>query len=100
MTKKKLPIPDFKNIPEEAEFWDTHDSSDYQWEPVTNIRFSKNLKSVYLDGTGSSVKKVLPVRLDAQTLSGIKKVAKEKGVGTSTATRMLIRERLSELKVI
>ncbi len=60
--KKKLSIPKFKSIPEEAEFWDTHDSEDYAWEEAKDIKFAKNL--------------------------------------TSTTARILIRERLIQLKVL
>lgn len=100
MNKKKLPIPDFKSMIEEAEFWDTHDSEDYQWEPVTDIKFSKNLESVYIGGAKSVKSKVVQMRLDAETISAMEKVARQKGVGTSTAARMLLRERLSEMKVL
>lgn len=100
--KKKLQIPDFKSIQEEAEFWDTHDSEDYPdfWEPVNDVKFSKNLKSVYIGGAKSPKSKVVQMRLDQETISAMEKVAKQKGVGTSTAARMLIRERLSQLRVI
>ena len=47
MNKKKLLIPEFKSIGEEANFWDTHDSEDYHWEPAPEVKFSKNLKSIY-----------------------------------------------------
>lgn len=92
MSKKKLPIPDFKSIQEEADFWDTHDTVDYQWEPAPELKFSKNLKSIY--------PKVVPIRLDENTIDAVKKVAKQKGIGISTTARMLIRERLHELKAI
>lgn len=92
MSKKKLLIPDFKNIEEEANFWDAHDSEDYQWEKVKDIKFSKELKSVF--------KKVVPIRLDEKTKKAVEKVAEAKGIGTSTAARMLIRERLSELNIL
>lgn len=92
MSKKKLPIPDFKSIEEEADFWDTHDTTDYQWEPAPDVKFSKNLKSIY--------PKVVPIRLDENTIDAVKKVAKQKGIGISTTARMLIRERLHELKAI
>ena len=92
MSKKKLPIPDFKSIEEEADFWDTHDTTDYQWEPAPEVKFSKNLKSIYQE--------VVSIRLDESTKKAIEKVAKEKGIGLSTTARMLIRERLHELKVI
>ncbi len=29
MSKKRKPIPNFKNEPEERLFWEPHDSSDY-----------------------------------------------------------------------
>ena len=89
---KKLTIPDFKNIQEEANFWDTHDSEDYHWKPAPEVKFSKNLKSIY--------QKVVPIRLDEKTKKAIEKVAREKGIGISTTARMLIRERLLELKAI
>lgn len=94
MSKKKLLIPNFKSIEEEANFWDTHDSGDYQWETVKDIKFSKDLKSVF------NFKKVVPIRLDNGTISAVEKVANAKGIGTSTAARMLIRERLAELNII
>ncbi|MDO8570718.1 MAG: CopG family antitoxin [Candidatus Daviesbacteria bacterium] len=92
MSKNKLLIPNFKSIEEEANFWDTHDSEDYQWEKVKNVRFSKDLISVF--------KKVVPIRLDDGTINAVKKVAVAKGIGTSTAARMLIRERLAQLNII
>ena len=92
MSKTKLLIPDFKSIKEMADFWDTHDSEDYQWEKAKDIKFSKNLVSVY--------KKVVPIRLDEKTKKAIEKVAEAKGIGTSTAARMLIRERLAQLNII
>lgn len=90
--KKKLPVPLFKNLEQEAEFWDTHDSEDYLWEEVRDVKFAKNLFSVY--------EKVIPIRMDDDTKKAIEGVAKSKGVGVSTAARMLIRERLTELKAI
>lgn len=94
--KKIKDVPKFKSIEEEAAFWDTHSTEDYPdyWQPVSDIKFAKNLTSVY------ETKKVVPIRLDEQTKKGIEKVAKQKGIGTSTAARMLIRERLSDLNII
>ncbi len=100
MSKSKLQIPDFKSLKDMAEFWDTHDTEDYQWEEVKDIKFSKNLKSIYLNGAKPPKSKVVQMRLDEETISAMEKVARQKGVGTSTAARMLIRERLSQMKVI
>lgn len=92
MNKKKLQIPNFKSVQEEANFWDTHDSEAYQWEAAPEVKFSKNLRSIY--------QKVVSIRLDEGTKKAIEKVAKQKGIGVSTTARMLIRERLIQLKVI
>lgn len=94
MKKKTQTVPEFKSIEEEANFWDTHSSEDFPdyWEPAPEVKFSKNLKSIY--------QKVVPIRLDEQTKKAIEKVAREKGIGISTTARMLIRERLHELKAI
>lgn len=90
--KKKLPIPLFKNLEQEAEFWDTHDSEDYLWEETKNVKFAKNLVPVY--------GKVIPVKIDDDIKKAVESVAKSKGIGISSAARMLIRERLVELKAL
>lgn len=92
--KKRSQVPEFKSLEEEAEFWDTHDSEDYPdyWQPASDVKFSKKLVSVY--------KKVMPIRLDEETITAVKKVAKQKGIGTSTTIRMLLRERLAQLNII
>jgi len=94
MKKKLKTVPNFKSIEEEANFWDTHSTEDFPdyWQPAPEVKFSKNLKSIY--------QKVVPIRLDESTKKAIEKVAREKGIGISTTARMLIRERLHELKVI
>ena len=90
--KKKLVVPQFKSLKEEALFWDSHDSTDYDWKETKQVSFSPDLQSVY--------KKVVPIRLDEETKQGVEKVAKAKGIGTTTAARMLIRERLIELDIV
>ncbi|MBI2085855.1 ribbon-helix-helix protein, CopG family [Candidatus Daviesbacteria bacterium] len=92
--KKTKEVPKFKSIQEMADFWDTHSTADYPdfWQPAPDVKFSKNLVSVY--------KKVVPIRLDEKTKKAIEKVADAKGIGISTAARMLIRERLAELNMI
>lgn len=93
MRKKLLPIPTFKTIAEEADFWDTHDSTDYAWEDATDVKFSKNLKSIYKSN-------VLPIRLDEKIKKAVEKVARKKGVKTSDAASILIQERLIQLKLV
>lgn len=92
--KKTREVPKFKSIQEIADFWDTHSTADYPdfWQPAPDVKFAKNLVSIY--------KKVVPIRLDEKTKKAIEKVATAKGIGTSTAARMLIRERLAELNIL
>jgi hypothetical protein len=91
MTKKKLTrpsrIPEYHSIEEEAEFWDTHSTADYEdeFKPV-RVRFAKNLSEGELP------------RLDPETLSKIRSLAKEKGIGPTVLIRMWIMERLKEIQ--
>lgn len=85
--KPKEPIPEFKSIEEEAEFWDTHNLADYwdDFKPV-KVRFSKRLS----EG--------LNIRLDKETVLAPRKLAGEKGIGPTTLVRMWVLERLRDLE--
>lgn len=76
-------IPTFHSYEEEAEFWDTHDTGDYEDEfrPIT-ARFSRNLS----EG--------ITVRLDPQTLSKLREQARAQGIGPTTLVRMWIMEHM------
>ncbi|MSQ14786.1 MAG: hypothetical protein EXR50_02860 [Dehalococcoidia bacterium] len=80
-------IPEFKSIEEEAEFWDTHDTTDFEdeFKPV-KVRFAKNLSES------------INIRFDPQTLAELRKLAHEKGVGPTTLARMWIMEHLKREK--
>jgi hypothetical protein len=89
MTERKLTrsshIPEFHSIEEEAEFWDTHSTADYEDEfKPARVRFAKNLS----EG--------ITIRLDPETLIKIRSLAKEKGIGPTVLIRMWIMERLKE----
>lgn len=76
-------IPEFRSREEEAEFWDTHDITDYldELRPV-EVRFAPNLSSG------------MTVRLDPADREALGRIAVERGVGPSTLVRMWIKERL------
>jgi hypothetical protein len=76
-------IPEFKSIAEEAEFWDTHDTTDFEdeFKPV-RVRVSKNLTEP------------VTFRLDADTLAELRERAKKMGIGPTTLARMWVLERL------
>lgn len=79
----KSRIPAFSSYEEEAEFWDTHDTTDFEdeFKPV-KVRFAKNLS----EG--------ITVRFDPDTLAELRDEAKRKGMGPTTLVRMWILERL------
>ena len=77
------PLPDLQSREEMAEFWDTHDFTDYmdEFKPV-KVHFAKQLS----EG--------LNIRLDPETLKELRAHAAEKGVGPTTLARMWIMEHL------
>src|SRR4051812_9130297 len=85
----KKGIPDFATIEEMAEFWDTHDASEYQdeLEPV-EFEVAKPLKQTWM----------LSIRIDEETFYALKAIAKPKGLGASTLARMWILEELARMR--
>lgn len=79
--KPKEPIPEFASREAEAEFWDTHNLTDYwdEFKPV-RARFAKRLS----EG--------INIRLDPETLAELRAQAAEKGIGPTTLARMWILE--------
>ncbi|GAC1545009.1 MAG: hypothetical protein NVS2B7_19580 [Herpetosiphon sp.] len=89
MTKpqQRTSIPAFVNRQEEAEFWDTHDVTDYldELKPV-EVAFARHLS----EG--------LTVRLDPGTVDELRALAKDLGIGPTTLMRMWILERLHAVR--
>lgn len=82
--KKKISrIPNFKNLEEEAKFFETHNIVDFQdeFKPI-KARFAKKLS----EG--------ITIRLDYETLSELRSRAQEKGIGPTTLARMWVIEQL------
>ena len=89
MRRTESRIPAFKTIEEEAEFWDTHDSSEFddEFETVTDVRFVRSKR-----------KQPITVRLDQDTVAALKRQAHRRGIGTSTLARLWITERVRDLE--
>lgn len=85
LIEKKVPIPDFKSIQEEAEFWDTHSFAPY-WHDLKPVKVivAKNLSSG------------ITVRLAPDVLAQVRTQAQEKGVGPTTLIRMWVLEKLQK----
>lgn len=88
MTKKISKIPVFKTIKEEAEFWDTHDFTDFLDE-LTPVTAKVTL--------GQPKEETLTVRIQAKLKKQLSDIATEMGVNTSTLARMWLIEKMRQL---
>lgn len=80
-------LPKFANEQEEAEFWDTHDSTEFldETEPV-DVAFED----------ARPPKKQISLRIDPLTIDQLRVIAAQKGVGYQTLIRMWVMERLAQ----
>ncbi len=87
MVSKKNPskIPLFGTIEEEADFWDTHDTTDFESEfrPV-QVRFAKRLS------------KGITVRFDMAAAEELQTRARALGMRPSTLVRLWVLERMQQ----
>lgn len=86
LKRKKSRIPKFKSYEEEANWWDTHDTTEFEdeFKPV-KLEFVKPLEHI------------LGVRMDGKTLTKLTKLGSDIGVGPSTLVRIWIMEKLKAL---
>ena len=82
-TKPHGRIPAFRDVQEEAEWWDTHDLGDYldDFRPV-----EVSLNKGFSHG--------LTVRLDTATLTALRKHAAARGLKPTTLMRMWVKDQL------
>lgn len=85
MTTAKSKIPTFTSLEEEATFWDSHDTTDFEdeFKPI-QVKFVKPLE------------KGITVRLDKETLHILRLTASAKRMGATTLVRMWVMEKLNE----
>lgn len=89
MTKNKTiklkRIPEFKSIEEEAQFWDTHSTTDYEneFKPI-RVNFGKQLS------TGVSI------HFNPKIFERVRILAHKKRIGPTTLIHMWVLERLRE----
>jgi hypothetical protein len=85
--KTRSRIPRFKNREEEAEFWATHSTTEFEDEfEEVQVKVARPLGHI------------LAVRLDARTIDRLAQVGRAKGLGPSTLARMWLLERLEQEK--
>jgi predicted DNA binding CopG/RHH family protein len=80
-------IPKFQNAAEEAEFWDTHDSTEYVDWPKAEKAIFPNLKF----STES-----ISLRLSAPMLARLKELANEKDVPYQSLMKTYLSERIDK----
>lgn len=80
-------LPKFADEQEEAEFWATHDSTQY-------LDDSKAVEVTFEDVRPRKTQ--ISLRLDAESIAKLRTVAKRKGVGYQTLIRMWVMERLAQ----
>ena len=88
-------IPDFKNREEEAEFWDTHEFTDFLDEswPV-EIEVSQALRDRVEARARAEVQNGLIVPLNQEVRDELSRRADERGIGPAALARLWIEERL------
>jgi len=86
---KKSKIPEFKSLEEEAEFWDTHDFIDFEDE-------TEDVEIIW--EVDKPRKETLVLRVQKDIKDKLKKVARQKGLNTSTLARMWLMEKLQTSK--
>jgi len=84
-----MKVPKFKNLKEEREFWDTHDSTDYldDFEVAEDVVFVRPKKEV------------ISLRLDPNIVKKLRKLADKEGLPPTTYARMLIVKGIQERPV-
>ena len=75
-----MKMPKFKNLKEEREFWDTHDSTDY----LEDFEVAKDVVFV------RPKKEVISLRLEPKVIKKLKQLADKEGLPPTTYARMLI----------
>jgi len=75
-----MKVPKFKNLIEEREFWDTHDSTDYH----DDFKITKNVVFV------RPKKEVISLRLEPKFIRRLRELADKEGLPPTTYARMLI----------
>ena len=82
--KQRDPLPErFDSLEEAAEFWDTHDSADYE-EYMRDVECEFDIK-----------RRTYLVSLDGELYRKVRAIAQEKGVPAETLVNLWIEEKAS-----
>lgn len=91
--KALKPVPDFKNLEEEANFWDTHDTTEYDLEDLREtIEIAGPLKARIEKRRAERLAAFL--KLEPKQLRTTQRIARRKGVASETLIKTWIDEGL------
>ncbi|MCI0698546.1 BrnA antitoxin family protein [candidate division KSB1 bacterium] len=84
-TKKEArdPVPKFKSLEEEIEFWENHDLTKYRdyWREVKNVKIELNCRHF---------------RIEDELAKKIGQLARQRGVSSETLMNLWVQQKLSE----
>jgi hypothetical protein len=85
--KRPKPIPPFKTLDEEAEFWDTHDVTEYL-EETEPVEFEVDVQS-----------EIRYYAVERTLANRVREIAQLRGVSAETLVNLWIQEKVSEATV-
>ena len=86
-SKKRDPIPrHFKSIEEAAEFWDSHDLTDY-WDMTSEAHFDVDIQ-----------RQMFLTALEPELAKKLAACARERGISTETLINMWLTEKLAAVE--
>ncbi len=85
--KKKLKIPNFRTIQEEADFWDTHSFADY-WDQMEDVQIE------FINDTEKE--ELVTIRMNSKLKDQLRMVSRNQGLSVSSLARMWFIEKLRQ----
>jgi len=84
MSQSQDRIPQFETLKEEAAFWDTHDTTEFEdeFEPI-EVTFSRPL-----------IRRALTIPLEAPAIEALRRLAEERKMPPDVLARLWIMDRL------
>lgn len=81
--KQLKPVPSFQTLQEEAEFWDSHDSTEYELEETDEVVKLSEAQKAHIKARWEQRKRAT-IRLSSQQLEAIERIAQRKQVDYRT----------------
>ena len=90
MKRKRTPIPQFKSLEEEMEFWSTHSATEFDLWDVTSTEVAQG-------AVKKPRKRSITLKLDERVIKKLRLEAKQRGVSDDAIADELLRKQLKEI---